>query len=140
MWFGAPVEQVFRAWSEAERFGAWSWGSLGRNVRAEADFRESGNFRVETDAKNGEVWSFSGIYLRIVPQQHILHTLAWQAPVGYDPVPEEVEITFTPHGSGTRVEFIHTGVPDEKSAEGHREGWQNTMETLAAQLANLPKE
>jgi uncharacterized protein YndB with AHSA1/START domain len=134
--FEATTEQVFRFWSEPQLFGKWSWGSLGRNVEATADFRVGGVFRVETESKNGDRWSFTGTYLEIEPDCRIVHTLEWQAPVGYDPVPERVEVTLTAKGNGTVVEFVHIGVPDAESAKGHLEGWQNTMETLGILLAD----
>src|SRR6266511_1629046 len=105
--FDAPVECVFRAWADPELFGKWSWGCLGKNVRAEGDFRVGGSFRVQTESKTGELWSFTGTYLEIEPNRRIVHTLEWQAPVGYGPVPERVEVTFKQAETGTMVEFVH---------------------------------
>ena len=101
------------------------------------DFRVGGVYRSETDSKTGDRWSFTGTYLEIEPNRKIVHTLEWQAPVGYDAATEHVTVTFETDGEGTTVEFVHTGVPDEASADGHREGWQNTFERLDEVLNSL---
>jgi uncharacterized protein YndB with AHSA1/START domain len=133
--FDQPVGTVFRAWSEPEMLAAWGWGSLGHAVRAEVDFRAGGSFRVTTDRPDGAVWSFGGNYLAIDPGRRIVHTLEWQAPMGYESAGEKVEVRFTADGPGTIVEFTHTGVPDEASAQTHRRGWLDTFETLGARIA-----
>jgi uncharacterized protein YndB with AHSA1/START domain len=133
--FDVPVERLFRAWCDPVDLAHWAWGSLGRSAQAEVDFRVGGELRVETQRPDGETWSFSGRYTDIHPNRRIAHTLAWQAPMGYDPVPEHVEVEFHADGSdGSAVEFVHTGVPDEQSADAHARGWRNTLETLAAYL------
>lgn len=132
--FDAPVGRLFRAWSDPEQLARWAWGSLRRSARAEADFRVGGSLRVETARPDGKRWSFSGTYTEILQNSRIVHTLVWDAPMGYPPAPEELKAEFAAHGRGSMIELIHTGVPDAKSAEAHRSGWLDVLETLAAHL------
>lgn len=129
--FDATASRLFDAWSNPAQLAEWGWGSLGRSPRAEVNFRVGGEFRVETTRPDGAVWSFSGTYIAIEPGARIAHTLVWDAPVGYGNVPEQLEALFIPDATGSTLELIHSGVPDQRSAEGHREGWQNMLETLA---------
>jgi RimJ/RimL family protein N-acetyltransferase len=132
--FHLSVGTIFRAWSEPDLLARWAWGSLGRSVRAEVDFRVGGSYKVETERPDGARWSFSGVYAEIEADRLIAHTLAWDAPVGYPPVPEAAVVRFAEDGSGCLIDFEHTGVPDAESAEGHRKGWLNTFETLEQAL------
>lgn len=132
--FDAPVGRLFRAWSDPAQLARWAWGSLGRSARAEIDFRVGGSLRVETARPDGKTWSFTGTYTEILQNSRIVHTLVWDAPMGYPPALEELKAEFAAHGRGSTIKLIHTGVPDGKSAEAHRSGWLDVLETLAAHL------
>lgn len=101
---------------------------------AEANFQVDGNFKIITERQHGQQWSYSGTYLQIETNRRIVHTVEWDAPMGYGPVPEQLEVTFTPDGSSTLVEFVHSGVPTPTAAQGHVEGWESTFNTLDALL------
>lgn len=131
----APVERAFEAWRQPEQLAAWAWGALGHRTQADVDFQVGGTYRASTTRPDGAVWSFHGTYTAIEPNARIEHTVAWDAPMGYDPTPEVLEARFTPDGEGTIVTMKHTGLPDERSAAGHREGWENVLETLARYLS-----
>lgn len=131
----ASVERVFDAWRNPEHLAAWAWGALGHRTHAEVDFRVGGAYRASATRPDGEVWSFHGTYTAIEPDARIEHTVAWDAPMGYDPAPEILEARFTPDGEGTIVTLTHTGLQSERSAAVHREGWENVMQTLATYLA-----
>lgn len=132
--FDAPVGRLFRAWSDPAQLALWMWGSLGRSARAELDFRVGGALRVETARPDGKTWSLSGTYTDIRQNERIVHTLSWDAPMGYPAANEELRAEFAAHGRGSTIELLHSGVPDAKSAEGHRRGWLDVLETLAAHL------
>lgn len=42
--------------------------------------------------------------------------------------------TFEPHGQGTRMTLVHTGLPDNEGGRGHEEGWTSFLETFARSL------
>lgn len=132
--FEVPVDRLFRAWRDPYELANWAWGSLGHSATADVDFRVGGAFRVTTKRPDGETWSISGLYTDIQPNHRIAHTLVWHAPMGYDPVPEHVEVVFHEDGTGSSIDFTHAGVPDGESAATHAQGWRNTFETLGAYL------
>ncbi|HVZ38449.1 MAG TPA: SRPBCC domain-containing protein [Candidatus Kapabacteria bacterium] len=129
--FEAPAARLFAACSDPEQLAQWAWGSLGRLQRAEVDFRVGGSFLAETTRPDGAVWRFEGTYTAIEPEARIAHTLVWHAPMGYPTVPEHLEIAIADNASGSTLELTHSGLPDQRSADGHREGWSNVLETLA---------
>ena len=44
--FDAPVERVFRAWSDPGELSRWAWGSIGHDVTADVDLRVGGGYRI----------------------------------------------------------------------------------------------
>jgi uncharacterized protein YndB with AHSA1/START domain len=134
--FDVPVDRLFRAWSDPMDLAGWIWGRLGSSVEAEVDFRVGGSIRVTTTRPGGERWSFSGRYTDIQANLLIEHTLFWEAPMGYGPVPEQIWVMFLQRGTGSEIDFAHAGVPDEKSAEGHLRGWRDAFDTLDVVLRN----
>jgi uncharacterized protein YndB with AHSA1/START domain len=77
--FNAPREEVFRAWTEAERFATW-FGEHGSSIPLD---------RVSMDARPGGAWSavmihgpdrvelpFSGQFLEVVAPERVVMTVA----------------------------------------------------------------
>lgn len=133
--FDVPVDRLFRAWSDATELAAWAWGSIGQEVSAEVDLVVGGRLRVANRRSDGTTWSFSGVYTDVQPGRRIAHTLAWSAPMGYDPVPERVEVDFRADGAGSVIDFVHHGVPDAASAAAHARGWTDAFKALEAHVA-----
>jgi len=126
----APLARVFRAWREPRDLERWAWGSLGADCRAEADFRVGGALVVSTARPDGARWSFSGEYVEIVPEKKIVHTLRWQAPMGYEPVDERISVRFATDGDATSVLFRHRGDLSEESLREHGRGWNDVLDAL----------
>ena len=132
--FDAPPSAVFRALEDPDAFAEWFWGSLTRTPRASAEFRPGGAFRVTIDGSDGSEWSAHGVYGEIQPNKLVVHTLAWDAPVGYEEAQEQVEWRIDPDGDGARVAFRHTGRFSEAAAREHERGWIDVLDTLGRHL------
>jgi uncharacterized protein YndB with AHSA1/START domain/catechol 2,3-dioxygenase-like lactoylglutathione lyase family enzyme len=126
----APIRRVFRAWQDPRDLERWAWGSLGVDCRAEVDFKVGGKLLVSTARRDGARWSFSGEYVEIVPNRRIVHTLAWQAPMGYEPVDESISVRFADDDGGTTVAFRHRGDLSEASLAEHGRGWEDVLDAL----------
>lgn len=133
--FSQPVERVFAAFREPRELAGWAWGSLAADARATVDFREGGTFEVSTAREDGTRWTMTGTYTAIEPDRRIAHTLAWDAPMGYGPGPETIDVAFAPAGEGCAIVFTHEGAFDSKARDGHVKGWRNVLETLRDLLA-----
>jgi len=134
----APIRRVFQAWSNPRDLERWSWGSMGIDCRAEVDFRVGGKLLVSTARPDGARWSFSGEYLQIVPNRRVVHSLAWQAPMGYEPVEERLSVKFADDGGATTVEFRHRGELDEASLKEHGRGWVDVLDALQRLVEREP--
>lgn len=69
--FDAPVEQVWKAWTDPEYVTRW-WGPTGfTSPSCKIDFREGGKFvfhmRAPKDFQGGQDFYTSGVYKKIVP-------------------------------------------------------------------------
>ena len=141
----APVERVYKAFTDPTDMAAWMWGPLAANATAEVELKVGGRYAVYIDATPGkdgwpgERWGMAGVYALIEPNERLIYTVHWDAPVGYNqvedgpPVLDEVIlIQLTPSGDGTHVEMRHVGIPDDgMSAQEHGKGIDATFDDLA---------
>jgi uncharacterized protein YndB with AHSA1/START domain len=144
--FDAPPNRVFEAWTTPDLVSRWIWASLGQGVWAELDVRVGGAFRIYSRCvgghHQGEGWSgMCGLYVEVDPGRKLVHTLHWDADVGYNrtgrlALDEVVSVTFAPEGERTRIVLEHIGIPDDGvSAATHRAGIEESLDMLAAVLA-----
>ena len=141
--YDASPERMWQAFTDPTDMAQWMWGGFTKNAVADANLRVGGRYSVYTDSnatKDG--WHTDrigrlGVYVEIIPNEKLVYTLHWDAPVGYnqksDPVADEFfVVTFAPDGDGTIVEVNHYGIPsDGVSAEGHGLGLGEELKTLA---------
>jgi uncharacterized protein YndB with AHSA1/START domain len=144
--FDAPVELVWQAWSEPERFKQW-WGPAEFTAPvAEIDFRVGGVWLASMRSRVGDdIWS-TGTYREIDPMKRIVTTDSFADADGNvvpathygmgEDIPLEMLLTVTLEdlGGKTRMTIRHEGLP-----EGMREpagsGWSSSLDKLAASLA-----
>lgn len=142
----APAAEVFRAFTEPSLMSRWMWAGMGGEAWAECDLRVGGAYRVYTKFEGGqhqgEGWSgMCGIYVGVVPDRRLVYTMHWDADVEYNrdgrlTLDEVVSVTLAPEGDGTRLTFVHMGIPDDgRSAGGHRAGDEAALDLLATVVA-----
>ena len=146
--FPVSPERLFRALTEPADLVAWIWGPYGRDVRATVDLVVGGQFQVTTNVA-GRGWGrdvagMRGVYAEVRPPTHLVHTLHWDAPVGYnapgmDPVDEVVVVDIEPDPAGSRIVYSHLGIPDDGvSAAEHQRSVHVTFDLLERHLAANP--
>jgi uncharacterized protein YndB with AHSA1/START domain len=147
--FDAPVERVWRAWSDPDDVMRW-WGPVGFTVPvADMDFREGGTSLVCMSAPGfGELYN-TWSYRRIVPHERLEFvvnftdasgTVVDPATVGIPPgVPREVVhvITFR-QVDGTRTEMTVTeqGYTTDDAVQTSRLGLEQVLDKMAAVVAD----
>jgi uncharacterized protein YndB with AHSA1/START domain len=121
-----PVEDAFRVYTE--QVGSW-WPFAKTHSVTEEDVetvilegREGGRFYELTKSGDEHLW---GTILVWEPPQRIVHS--WHPGRGEE-TSQEVEVTFTQVGNGTRVDLVHTGweVLGDRMAEvvaSYETGW-----------------
>jgi uncharacterized protein YndB with AHSA1/START domain len=136
----APAARVWSALHEPADLARWAWGSLGREVRAEVDFRVGGAFTISTLRGDGARWAMLGEYMAIEPGSLVAHTLRWDAPMGYGPVDERVAIELAADGAATVVRFRHEGDFGDGARAEHVEGWGNVLDMLTRVVEGRTKD
>ena len=117
----ARPETVFPYLTDPAKHGEW----LGSVV--EHDPRPGGAYRVEV----GDQHPAAGEFLEVVPNERVAFTFGWDQPD--HPIPARstmVTITLIPEGDKTRVQLVHSGLPDDALSD-HRGGWDHFLGRLA---------
>src|SRR6187455_975694 len=92
----APVEKVWKFWSEPKHITQWCTASNDWHTPyADNDLRKDGKFKSTMAAKDGSVsFDFEGVYTNVQPNKVIEYVIGDG---------RKVKITFTPNGSQTKV-------------------------------------
>lgn len=73
----APVEKVFRAWTDGSTYPEWFCPKPWFVSKAEMDVRAGGSSLVVMKGPNGEEFPNRGVYLEVVPNQRLVFTDAF---------------------------------------------------------------
>lgn len=135
---GAPPEDVWRAFTTAEGLATWWWHTW-PDTRYTIDARVGGSYRIEAAAHGIAV---HGEYRVLDAPNRLAFSWIWcdedDGMMVEGPI-EEVEVTFTATGSGTRVEVRHTGPwTTLEPAENYRQGWDFVLDALAGRMPVTP--
>ena len=138
--FDAPVELVWRMWTDPEHFKAW-YGPVGASIPvAELDVRVGGTRRVcmEIGAPNGmmRMW-FTGEHLEIDRPARLVYTESMtdehgnpMSPDGH-PASTEVHIELETVAGKTLMRLTHIGLPAGSPGAA---GWTMAFDKLTAHL------
>jgi len=145
--FDAPIETVWRMWTDADLFRRW-YGPMGMSVPvAEMDVTPGGTRRISMEMSSPRrsmtMW-FTGTYREVVAPTRLVYTEA-MCDEGGTLIPPEamgmpkgspdftevtVELSATP--GGTRMVMTHRGLPAGSPGE---KGWTMAFDKLAETLA-----
>ena len=123
----APLEEVFRAFVEAEKLGRWLLplpGSVARS--AQSDARAGGGFTLEL-ANGADVHTLRGSYLVVEAPRRLAFTLALDANDA-----GRIEVELAPVSAGTGVRLAHAGTwaaPERREVE---QAWLRCLGRLPA--------
>lgn len=144
--FDAPVEAVWKAWTDPEHLMRW-WGPNGFTSPAcKIDLRVGGAwFNCMRSPEGREFWS-TGVYREIVPLERIVTTDSFADENGNvvpathygmgEDVPLEmlITVTFEDAGGKTKMKLRHEGLPAGEMSEGASVGWNESFDKLAESL------
>lgn len=118
----APVEKVWKFWTEPKHITKWCQASDDWHAPyAENDVRQNGKFKTTMAAKDGSAsFDFEGVYTNVQPHKLIEYAMSDG---------RKVKITFTSEGSETKV--TETFDPEsQNSIELQRGGWQAILDNF----------
>jgi uncharacterized protein YndB with AHSA1/START domain len=133
--FEAPREEVWREWTEPERFADWYGGPTGK-VPLETvsmDVRPGGRWSLVMHAQRGEI-QWDGEYLKVEEPERLVFTLTDR--------PDEDQyalctVVLSDLGDGrTQMDFTQTGPMPPEQIEPATRGWSSFFERIAERLAD----
>lgn len=132
--FDAPLERVYRAWSDLEETSKWL-GPGGWNGRMKsADMRPGGSYRIEMKHTDGDEVCAVGTYREVVPRERLVYTWAWLDADGEPGLETLVTVTFRAVGKKTEITLKHEGFAEKQARDNHESGWNGCLDKLAAYL------
>ena len=126
--FDAPVESVWRAWTEPEALKRWFGPDAGAVSVAQTDVRVGGRFHMVFKTLDGEQHDVSGTYREVEANRRLVFTWAW---ISTPDRVSQVTLTFAPKGKGTEFTLLHEQFFDLAARDGHERGWSGSMDKLA---------
>jgi uncharacterized protein YndB with AHSA1/START domain len=145
----APVELIWRMWTDPEHFAAW-YGPDGASIPvARMDVRVGGTrlvcMQVETPRGAMTMW-FTGEYLEVVPGKRLVYTESMSdengnvlspaevgMPAGH-PTTTEIRVELDDLEGRTRMVMTHAGIPAGSPGAA---GWAMALDKLAAHVTSL---
>jgi uncharacterized protein YndB with AHSA1/START domain len=142
--FDAPIDLIWRMWTEPDHFKAW-YGPQGATIPvAKMDVRVGGNRLVgmEMETPNGlmQMW-FTGTHREVVENERLVYTESMSdesgnvlsasdmgMPEGH-PTTTEVIVELKEIGGRTRMVMTHVGIPKDSPGAA---GWTMAFDKLAA--------
>lgn len=144
--FDAPIELVWKAWTEPERLMRW-WGPTNfTSPTCQIDFRVGGKYLFcMRDPDGNDYWS-TGVFREIVPLKKFVYTDSFADAEGNvvpasaygmgTDHPDEmvVTVTFEDLGGKTRMTNITSGFPEGEMKGMAVMGWNQSLDKLAESL------
>lgn len=127
--FMAPVEKVFKAFTDADSMASWlpPYGFVCKVHRM--DFKIGGSYKMTfTNFTTGNGHSFGGEYLEIIPNKLLKYTDQFDD----SNLPGQIitTIEFKKVLNGTELFATQEGIPDAIPAEMCYLGWQESLDKL----------
>jgi uncharacterized protein YndB with AHSA1/START domain len=118
----AKPETVWELLVDPAKTPAWM------GMQSWSDPKPGGLYRVEVLPDN----IARGEYVELDPPHKLVFTWGWEAdgnpvPAGSSTITFELE----PEGEGTRLRFVHSGLPSAEAAGSHAHGWDHYFERLS---------
>jgi uncharacterized protein YndB with AHSA1/START domain len=118
----APPERVFDYFTTPEKMVRWmgDWAAL----TPEPD----GEFSVNVGAV-----AVRGRYLELEPPSRLVISWGHEGSDRLPPGSSTLEVRLAADARGTRVEIVHSGLPEPEALE-HRRGWEHFLARLTAEM------
>jgi uncharacterized protein YndB with AHSA1/START domain len=133
--FEAPREEVWREWTEPERFADW-YGAPAMDVPLETvsmDVRPGGRWSLVMRGQGREI-HWDGEYLEVEPPERLVFTVRDRGDV--DLYELCTVVLREAAGNRTEMSFTQTGSMPAESYRRAREGWSGFFARVAERLAD----
>lgn len=144
--FDAPLEMVWKAWTEPDSVTRW-WGPKNfTSPLAEIDLRVGGKYHFCMRSPEGKDYYSAGEYKEIIPMEKIVCTDSFADENGnivpatyYDMSPDlplimEVTVYLEELDGKTRMTMTHVGIPQGEMFDMTHAGWNESFDKLDESL------
>ena len=129
--FSAPVEELFKAWPEAEHLKQW-WHPMGDSLEnVKNELQEGGVVEYDFSSKKFKV---GGNYKEVQINQKLVYSWDWEFEEKLQNESFVLTITFTPNDNGSTLHVKQEGFTNELAATPHEEAWKTSLEELKTHL------
>ena len=126
----APRDRVYAAWTDPAQLKQW-FGPEGVQTRdLVADVRVGGKYRWDITNSEGEEMTARGEYRELQPGRKIVFTWQWDDDEVWQDHTSIVTVELSDAPGGTELRLTHEQLPNEKSRDGHTEGWNSALNKL----------
>jgi len=138
--FDAPLELVWKAWTDPKMLAIW-WGPKGfTNPRCEVDVQPEGGIRIDMRGPDGTVYPMAGEYTEVVEPERLAFTSGALDKDGKLLFEFLNTITFAEKEGRTTLtlhsKLLSTTPGTERYLRGHKAGWTLSLERLDQLVAN----
>ena len=128
--FAASRERVFAAWIQEDILKTWFCPGDDMTIPvAEVDAREGGQYRIVMQNKDGETYSPSGNYEKIVENEQLIFSWKWADSELITRVTIDLKEV---SDNETELTLTHEGFPETEIRNRHNEGWEGCLSRLAS--------
>lgn len=128
--FATRPEKVYRAFLEPDALASWLPPFGFTCTVHELDAKTGGKYRMTfRNFTTGDSHSFGGTYLKLIPNETIVYTDAFENPDL--PGTMTVKVTLKQVSVGTDMKVIQEDLPDQIPLEACYLGWQESLQKLA---------
>jgi uncharacterized protein YndB with AHSA1/START domain len=137
----APLEVVFRAWTDPRHLAEW-WGPKGfTNALCEVDARAGGAIRISMRGPDGVVHPMTGRFVEIDRPHRLVFVASLLDESGAPNAEVLNTVTFATIAGGTEISLVARvtrSIPAAaQSIGGMSQGWSQSLDRLAAFVARL---
>ncbi len=129
----APVELVYKGWTDPDQMQMWIGCLKTSTVKVTQDLRVGGEYRFDVSCNDGEQVCMSGIYQKIEPNRKLVYT--WNNTSNEFPASETlVTVEFIAKGDSTELKLTHANLNDANCLHGHSMGWGASLDRFVARF------
>jgi uncharacterized protein YndB with AHSA1/START domain len=126
----APRDRVYAAWTDPAQLKQWFGPEKVRTRDLIAEVHPGGKFRWDLNNPEGEKMTCLGEYRELEPDRKIVFTWQWDDDEDWENQTSIVTVELADCEGGTELRLRHELLPNERSRQGHTEGWNSALDKL----------
>ena len=134
--FKAPLERVWRAWTERDEVARWFGPESVTCTVHEWHLRPGGAYSLSMIHGDGSASLLAGEFREVSAPHRLVYTWVWGGDGPMAGTETLLTLEFTPVGDMTELRLTHTLMPDARAAELHGQGWTSSFVSLDTALAD----